>query len=192
MKETSKRNISLIIVILIFGVALVVFFSLSWPNLTKVFDLNSQLNETKKEYTNQSQAVQLAKSVIEQYKNLNDVNQAVSLIMPKTDELYNVIVQLNKISESSGLSIQDLSLKEENSSATQKQQGLIKPAKILTLNITLLGNYESFKTWLEAIETNMRLMDIKSISFSGTTLSEKTTTSNFFTFKVSLDIYYQL
>ena len=72
MKETSKRNISLIIVILIFGVALVVFFSLSWPNLTKVFDLNSQLNETKKEYTNQSQAVQLAKSVIEQYKNLRN------------------------------------------------------------------------------------------------------------------------
>jgi hypothetical protein len=48
MKETAKRNISLILVIVFFGAAMIVFFTLSWPNLTKVFDLNFTLNKTKK------------------------------------------------------------------------------------------------------------------------------------------------
>jgi hypothetical protein len=32
--------------------------------------------------------------------------------MPKTNEVYNIIVQLNKIAESSGMSIEGLTLKE--------------------------------------------------------------------------------
>jgi Tfp pilus assembly protein PilO len=196
MKETAKRNISLILVIVFFGAAMIVFFTLSWPNLTKVFDLNSVLNESKKEYENQNQSLQLAKSIIEQYKNLNDVNQAVSLTMPKTDEIYNIIVQLNKIAESSGMSIEGLSLKEvinnNELDDSNNRQNLVKPYRTISINTSLNGSYESFKTWLELVETNIRLMDVKSVSFEGVNLSSDKPINNFFNFNVNLDIYYQL
>jgi Tfp pilus assembly protein PilO len=196
MKETAKRNISLILVIVFFGAAMIVFFTLSWPNLTKVFDLNSVLNESKKEYENQNQSLQLAKSIIEQYKNLNDVNQAVSLTMPKTDEIYNIIVQLNKIAESSGMSIEGLSLKEvinnNELDDSNNRQNLVKPYRTISINTSLNGSYESFKTWLELVETNIRLMDVKSVSFEGVNLSSNKSINNFFNFNVNLDIYYQL
>ncbi|HOM33006.1 MAG TPA: hypothetical protein PK168_00145 [Candidatus Paceibacterota bacterium] len=196
MKETAKRNISLILVIVFFGAAMIVFFTLSWPNLTKVFDLNSVLNESKKEYEKQNQSLQLAKSIIEQYKNLNDVNQAVSLTMPKTDEIYNIIVQLNKIAESSGMSIEGLSLKEvinnNELDDSNNRQNLVKPYRTISINTSLNGSYESFKTWLELVETNIRLMDVKSVSFEGVNLSSNKSINNFFNFNVNLDIYYQL
>ncbi len=196
MKETAKRNISLILVIVFFGAAMIVFFTLSWPNLTKVFDLNSVLNESKKEYEKQNQSLQLAKSIIEQYKNLNDVNQAVSLTMPKTDEIYNIIVQLNKIAESSGMSIEGLSLKEvinnNELDDSNNRQNLVKPYRTISINTSLNGSYESFKTWLELVETNIRLMDVKSVSFEGVNLSSNKLINNFFNFNVNLDIYYQL
>ncbi len=193
MKETAKRNISLILVIVFFGAAMIVFFTLSWPNLTKVFDLNFILNESKKEYEIQSQSLQLAKSIIEQYRNLNNVNQAISLTMPKTDEIYNIIVQLNKIAESSGMSIEGVSLKEViNNELETSNQNLIKPYQTISINISLKGSYESFKTWLESVETNIRLMDVKSVSLGGASLSPDKQTNNFFNFNVNLDIYYQL
>ena len=186
MKETAKRNISLILVIVFFGAAMIVFFTLSWPNLTKVFDLNSVLNESKKEYEKQNQSLQLAKSIIEQYKNLNDVNQAVSLTMPKTDEIYNIIVQLNKIAESSGMSIEGLSLKEvinnNELDDSNNRQNLVKPYRTISINTSLNGSYESFKTWLELVETNIRLMDVKSVSFEGVNLSSNKLINNFFNF----------
>jgi Tfp pilus assembly protein PilO len=195
MKETAKRNISIILVIVFFGAAMIVFFTLSWPNLTKVFDLNFILNESKKEYEKQNQSLQLAKSIIEQYKNLNDVNQAVSLTMPKTDEVYNIIVQLNKIAQSSGMSIEGLSLKEvinNELDVSNNHQNLVKPYQTISIDISLRGSYESFKTWLELVETNIRLMDVKSVSFEGVNLSSDKPINNFFNFNVNLDIYYQL
>jgi Tfp pilus assembly protein PilO len=196
MKETAKRNISLILVIVFFGAAMIVFFTLSWPNLTKVFDLNFTLNKTKKEYENQNQSLQLAKSIIEQYRNLNNVNQAISLTMPKTNEVYNIIVQLNKIAESSGMSIEGLSLKEvinnNELDDSNNRQNLVKPYRTISINTSLNGSYESFKTWLELVETNIRLMDVKSVSFEGVNLSSNKSINNFFNFNVNLDIYYQL
>jgi len=196
MKETAKRNISLILVIVFFGAAMIVFFTLSWPNLTKVFDLNFTLNKTKKEYENQNQSLQLAKSIIEQYRNLNNVNQAISLTMPKTNEVYNIIVQLNKIAESSGMSIEGLSLKEvinnNELDDSNNRQNLVKPYRTISINTSLNGSYESFKTWLELVETNIRLMDVKSVSFEGVNLSSNKSINNFFNFNVNLDVYYQL
>jgi len=65
----------------------------------------------------------------------------------------------------------------------------------VALTLSLNGTYESFKTWLEAVETNIRLMDITNISFSGvkTTPTERGSGAgfNFFNFSVALNLYYQ-
>jgi len=194
MKEITKRNISIIFIVILFGATIIIFFLLTWPALTKIFDLNYNLNQIKNEYEKQNRAVQLAKSIIEQYKNLNDVNQMISLTMPRTEELYNVLVQLNKISENSGLIIQNLSLQKSTPtsiSTSTNQQELIKSMQTIIITLSLNGTYESFKTWLEAIETNIRLMDITSITFASLTYGEKSGGANFFNFKVNLNLYYQ-
>ncbi|MCX8015990.1 MAG: hypothetical protein N2692_01660 [Patescibacteria group bacterium] len=199
MKETTKRNFSLILTIIFFLISVITFFNYTWPNLLKVLDLNDSLKLVKEEYARQSKSLQLAKDIINQYKNLSNVNQMISLTLPKTDELFNVLAQLDKISSESGILIQNITIKPPLQSATSTATGvdggsakasLINAVQSVNVDLSMVGTYESFKTWLNAIETNIRLMDVTSINFTGVVASEKTTT-NIFNFRVNLNFYYQ-
>jgi Tfp pilus assembly protein PilO len=195
MKESTKRNLSLILIIVFFIVAFVVFFNYTWPALLKVLDANDKLKVVKQNYAKQLQSLQMAKQIIDQYKNLTNVNQTISLTLPKSEEIYNVITQLNKISQNSGLLLQSISLQRSaptsQTTSTTKTESLINKPQTITLTLNLVGTYEAFKTWLEAIETNIRLMDITNINFSGVMSSEKSTTANIFNYRVTLNTYYQ-
>lgn len=202
MQETTKRTFSLILIIVFFLVSLIVFFNYTWPALLKVLDLNDALKIVKEEYAKQSKSLQLAKEIINQYKNSSNINQMVSLTLPKTDELFNVLAQLDKISNESGILIQSITVKTPSSSSTSsspsssnvstasQKASLINPVQSISMELSMVGTYESFKTWLNAIETNIRLMDITSINIAGVATSEKTS-SNFFNFRVTLNVYYQ-
>lgn len=195
MKESTKRNLSLILIIVFFIVAFVVFFNYTWPALLRVLDANDKLKVVKQNYAKQLQSLQMAKQIIDQYKNLTNVNQTISLTLPKSEEIYNVITQLNKISQNSGLLLQSISLQRSaptsQTTSTTKTESLLNKPQTITLTLNLVGTYEAFKTWLEAIETNIRLMDITNINFSGVLSSEKSTTSNIFNYRVTLNTYYQ-
>jgi|YelNatPaOPRAMG01_1025707.scaffolds.fasta_scaffold07553_7 hypothetical protein len=195
MKESTKRNLSLILIIVFFIVAFVVFFNYTWPALLKVLDANDKLKVVKQNYAKQLQSLQMAKQIIDQYKNLTNVNQTISLTLPKSEEIYNVITQLNKISQNSGLLLQSISLQRSaptsQTTSTTKTESLLNKPQTITLTLNLVGTYEAFKTWLEAIETNIRLMDITNINFSGVLSSEKSTTTNIFNYRVTLNTYYQ-
>lgn len=202
MQETTKRTFSLILIIVFFLVSLIVFFNYTWPALLKVLDLNDALKIVKEEYAKQSKSLQLAKEIINQYKNSSNINQMVSLTLPKTDELFNVLAQLDKISNESGILIQSITVKTPSSSSTSsspsssnvssasQKASLINPVQSISMELSMVGTYESFKTWLNAIETNIRLMDITSINIAGVATSEKTS-SNFFNLRVTLNVYYQ-
>ena len=195
MKESTKRNLSLILIIVFFIVAFVVFFNYTWPALLKVLDANDKLKVVKQNYAKQLQSLQMAKQIIDQYKNLTNVNQTISLTLPKSEEIYNVITQLNKISQNSGLLLQSISLQRSaptsQTTSTTKTESLLNKPQTITLTLNLVGTYEAFKTWLEAIVTNIRLMDITNINFSGVLSSEKSTTTNIFNYRVTLNTYYQ-
>lgn len=199
MKETTKRNFSLILTIIFFLISLIAFFNYTWPALLRVLDLNDSLKLIKEEYTRQNKSLQIAKDIINQYKNLSNVNQMISLTLPKTDELFNVVAQLEKISSESGILIQNITIKPPLQSATStaasasaggSKESLISSVQSINVDLSMVGTYESFKTWINAIETNIRLMDITSINFTGMVASEKTST-NIFNFRVNLNFYYQ-
>ncbi|HNW96700.1 MAG TPA: type 4a pilus biogenesis protein PilO [Candidatus Paceibacterota bacterium] len=190
MKYTTKRNISLTIVLILVGAALGVFFGLDWPAFKKIGELNGKIAQEKIQYQDQYEAVQIAKSIINQYKSLSGVSQTISLSVPREAEIQNIIAQINNVSLQAGLTTQSVNF--ESVTVTQpKKDVLVKNNQITRIDISLLGSYESFKTWLSAVEGNIRLMDIEKISFSGISGSDSTKNQGMFNFKVSLNVYYQ-
>ena len=190
MNYTTKRNISLIIVVILIGISLGVFFGIDWPAFKKIGELNGKISQEKAQYKDQYEAVQIAKSIINQYKSLAGVSQTISLSIPREAEVQNVLSQINKISIQAGLTTQSINF--ENITIPQsKKETLVKNNQITRVDTSLLGSYESFKTWLSAIESNIRLMDVQSVSFSGIASSEGTKNQGIFNFKVSLNVYYQ-
>lgn len=191
MKYTTKRNISLIIAFIFLLGALFVFFILVWPTLGEIRELNKKLAQERKHYQNQLQSVEIARSIIEQYKNLLPVSQTISLTLPRDPELQNLIKQLETISQESRIFIQNINFEKTTSLLIQStNQELTQPYQTLTINLNLVGSYQDFKTWLNAIETNMRLMDVFKISLSPI-ISEGQKFSDNFNFNVVLKTYYQ-
>ena len=90
MKYTTKRNISLTIVLVLVGAALGVFFGLDWPAFQKIGELNGKIAQEKIQYQDQYEAVQIAKSIINQYKSLSGVSQTISLSVPREAEIQNI------------------------------------------------------------------------------------------------------
>jgi Tfp pilus assembly protein PilO len=190
MKYTTKRNISLTIVLALVGAALGVFFGLDWPAFQRIGELNGKIAQEKVQYQEQYEAVQIAKSIINQYKSLSGVSQTISLSVPREDEIQNIIAQINNISLQAGLTTQSINF--QSVTVTQpKKDVLVKNNQITRIDVSLLGSYESFKTWLSAIEGNIRLMDVQKISFSGVSGADSTKNQSTFNFKVSLNVYYQ-
>jgi Tfp pilus assembly protein PilO len=188
MKYTTRRNISLFIAGVLLIASISVFFGLDWPVLREIRELSSKLAQERVQYEEQFQAVQTAKSIINQYKTLTGVSQAISLSVPRGPEIQNVISQLDNLAVQSGLDVQNISFETPAVSSLGEQRGGIAlENRILVVSLALSGSYQSFKTWLNAIESNIRLMDVKNISFSsfgGGVIDQ-------FNFKVVLTSYYQ-
>ncbi|MDP2855577.1 MAG: type 4a pilus biogenesis protein PilO [bacterium] len=193
MKYTARRNISLALSFVFLVLALIVIFVWVWPTFKEVGALNKKINEEKAQYDTQYKAVQIAKSIIEQYKSLISVSQTISLSIPRGAEIQNLLAQLDNITTQSGLFLQSINFENVGlltSSSKQSAQNIVQSYKTLRLTLGLTGNYESLKTWLNAVESDIRLMDIINIAFAGLT-SDSQKNSGLFNFKVMLNVYYQ-
>jgi len=190
MRYTTKRNLSLTLSVIFLAGALVVFFVLDWPIFKKIGELNKKINQEQTQYENQYKAVEVAKSIINQYKSLLSVSQTISLSIPRDPEVQNLLAQLENITTQSGLALQNINFENIGATLPQSQKDIVKSYRTLRLTLGLLGNYESFKTWLGAIENNIRLMDVVKITFTGLS-SEAQKTTGLFNFKVILNVYYQ-
>ncbi len=190
MKYTTRRNISLLISLALMVAALVVFFSLDWPTISNISESSKKLSQVKAKYDEQFQSVQVAKSIINQYKSLSGVSQTISLSVPRGPEIQNVVAQLDNLASQSGLEVQSINFDMPTLSALVAERGdqLAKKNRILNISLSLNGSYESFKTWLSSVESNIRLMDVENISFAS--LGGATGVGRF-NFKVSLSAYYQ-
>jgi len=195
MKYTAKRNLSLGLSVTFLVLALIVFFVWDWPSFKEVGELNKKINQEQTQYNNQYQAVQIAKSIIDQYKSLINVSQTVSLSIPRDPEIQNLLAQVDNITTQSGLTLDNINFETAATvvpSAKQAKQStsIVQNYHTMTLTLGLSGNYESLKTWLNVIETNIRLMNVVKISFAGLS-AEASKNIGIFNFKVALNVYYQ-
>ncbi len=192
MKYTARRNISLGLSFVFLILAILVIFVWAWPAFKTVGELNKKISQEKSQYDTQYKAVQIAKTIINQYKSLISVSQTISLSIPRGAEIQNLLAQLDNITTQSGLSLQSVNFESVGALTPVKQtsQSIVQSYKTLRLTLGLTGNYESLKTWLNAVESDIRLMDIVNVSFAGLT-SDNQKNSGLFNFKVMLNVYYQ-
>ncbi len=138
-----------------------------------------------------------------QYKS-EELNKLLS-VLPKEEELPSLLIQLEALATSNGLIMEsvdfneiaqiaevappqteDIIPKAGNTAAQQTSQtAQAAPYKILAVNLKLSGGYGAFKNYLQAVEKNLRLMDVVSLNLSNSFAGQN------FSFGVNLHVYYQ-
>lgn len=186
MKSTTKRAISL----LASGVFLILAFAVYGFFIRPVYDevagLRSELNSRDRFLREQNLALGKVSDLMIQYQGASQLRDTISLSLPLKEDLASIFNQLRVLAAVNGLTIDVFGAKPLAFQELARAP-LIKRAGQLQLAVRALGSYDGFKNFLKNIETNVRVMDIQSISVERL----GGPTANFFGYNLIINTYYQ-
>jgi Tfp pilus assembly protein PilO len=121
------------------------------------------------------------------YENREDAIKKVSYVLPAEKDTPGLIVQFESLASENGLILERIDFGKVIKKTTDKS-GLGLTAKVLEANVKMKGSYSSFRSFLEALEYNIRIMDVQTINISS---SRAEGALQIFGFNIKLKVYYQ-
>lgn len=151
----------------------------------------------------------------ENYEQVKSQAEKVFISLPKEKDLPDLMVQFESLAASHGLILESIGFgdfekgqsavsqpvrfvegesEEQPSSATTQPLISDRPVfRSLPVNLTVSGNYAALKKYVSGLETNIRSMNVQSISLGGIGSggNELSTNKDSFTFDLEVSVYYQ-
>ena len=188
-----------IITIILLIVLVVIIMFLDLPAYNKVGFLKNEIEKYEQFLEEKKELLVKVGQLKEIYESREEEINKVYYVLPPSADIPNLIVQFEALASENGLILGNLSFSQvetakktgkvtwggEAEETTAVEVEALGTYQNLEVSLSLTGSYQSFKSFLKALEHNIRLMDIKSISFSSA--KAETTTH---TFAVSLEVYY--
>ncbi len=202
MNQSSKRLFSAFLGFLFLIAAVVAFFDLVQPEYNAAKNLQSQQIGEQNYLTTQTATVKQVQTVLNAYQNDAQNATNVNLAMPSGEDVAGALAQIQGIAENTGIAITSISATPPRlrvaqlpaaASATSTQ--LMKPLGTFTFTLAASGSYEQFKSFLQDLETNIRIFDVQAVTLqqgSAAVVSGKTvTTRDIFNYSITVATYYQ-
>jgi len=179
-----NKNIIIAILILVF---LGIVFFLDWPAFEQISRLREEIRDYNKLIAEKEELAAKVEQLKSVYENKQGNIKKVYYALPRTKEVPEIIVQLEALASENGLILEKIDIQEIKKQESREENG----AGVNTLKISLAvsGTYSSFKSFLEALEYNIRVMDIQSIKFSLKKTEQEA--PEFLDFNIDLEVYYQ-
>lgn len=182
MKQDSKRLSSVLFAGFLLIAAILVYFELIVPAYTQLQADKGQDMSEKVLYNNEKQIVTQVQALLSSYQNQSAANQSVALALPVGQNTADAIAQVYGIATNAGLTIKSMGIAVQAVQATAVANStvpttggqianaaagggsIVEPTGTVSLQVTGTGSYESFKTFLEGLETNIRIFDVTAVA----------------------------
>ncbi len=187
MKASGKRILSMLMSALIFVSSIFVYASFVKPTYSQIKDLRAEVSSRLNFIDKHENYIQEVQRILNEYQDVARITETTSLILPLSQDAASGLNQINGLSALNHLVIELLSV-QQLSITPSSQQNSIKGVGTLRFNFRLAGKYEDFKSFLQAVETNITLMDLVSLKIEPT-LGAAGADSFYYT--ITLDTYYQ-
>jgi len=154
-----------LIISLVFGLTLV------WPKYQDFIDLRKKIEGKKIELKTQANYFEDLQKISKELKKYQSQISKIDSALPEKISLPEVLNFLQKISSQSGLLLKNISptkIALEVEKPKEEEIKIIKGPGIkeTKINLSLTGDYPSFKNFLSLLEKSARLFEIESISLS--------------------------
>ena len=168
--------------------ALAAYVILILPEYQTVLNLRGGLASKGNILARQQAVSTQVQNVIAEFRSVERLNDSLLLALPDSEGLSLVFGQINAISQSAGLTVQAvgvsyLSIRPMPSNQLSSAKGL----GTLRLDLRLFGNYASLKRFLQFLETNIRIMDVKALRMEAASRADQ----DLFSYLLTVDTYYQ-
>lgn len=184
----DKKLIVIIATVICSGL---IVFLLIFPAFEKIRTLGAELKLEKESLDREKEAVEQLSVLEKEYLAVLEERKKIGDILPQDRDIPGLLVQLEAISSENGLVLEAVNFVEEKPKIFLGEgEVLVTEYKTLDVSLDLLGSYKAFKSFIKAVEENIRLMDIVSSDFAGEG-EGGTVASNILSFNVKLKTYYQ-
>lgn len=189
MKIATKRFLSILISILLLVGALFIYSSLIRPAYSEIKGLRSEVATRLRMIAEYKEAISQIQKVLEDYQDVFQLRETISLILPNNQNLAQAVYQLNGLAGINKLTIDKITSRVL-AIKPSIYPDLIKGVGTLRISFTLSGNYENFKSFIHNLETNMTLMDLADLKIEP--VSRARIGENNFFYMATIDTYYQI
>lgn len=152
--------------VLLAGVILV-YNALIKPAYTDINVLRGGLASRSELLRDQRKIVEQVKTLLQQYQGLSGPQKAISFALPPAEDFPTLVNQLRSRAAGSGLLLESVSFNPLIVQVPEKKSEVLIP-KVATIRISLQirGPYQAFKTFMQSLESNVRIMDVSSLRVS--------------------------
>lgn len=183
MRPSTKRILSIGVAFFLVVGALIVYQNLIRPEGEIVSAKRGLADSKSALFESQQEAVSQVQSLISQFQNIRNLQEAVSLAMPDRPDTTKALSQIEAIARSSGVVI--LSLDFKDLGGRPSPQPLVKRLGMIEIKIGAVGSYQGLKNFLRSMETNVRVANIKDLNIRAGTGKDVYNLSQ------TVEVYYQ-
>ena len=182
MKSSTKRILSIFLSGILFIGTLIVYSNFIRPAAGEVGGKRSVLFSKVTTFESQKEAVGKVQELISRLQGAARLEETVSLLLPTHPGVTQVLAQLRAITESSGVGLQSFSISPLPLETSKSP--LVRRLGSLELGLSVQGGYENVKRFVQALETNVRVFNVKSLQIAPTQ-------EGGFLAQISVEVYYQ-
>ncbi|MEK7564631.1 MAG: type 4a pilus biogenesis protein PilO [Patescibacteria group bacterium] len=163
-------NSKLIINSIVFGMFFLAIWFVLAPAWSDVFALRKEVGLKKT-------SIELEKKIVEKLNSINQVLdtqksnvERLEQAIPSSEFKPELISIMESLANQNGLSLTSVNIELPiESGSVSNRRGSTAPKESigkLLVSINASGTYSSFKSWLEAVQKSLRILDINKITFS--------------------------
>ena len=199
MRNTTLIYLSFLIIIVLFGASIYIFFSLGLNEWDKVQESRTELAEREMVLDHLNELITKFR---EQLSYSNDINQQISLIdatLPSSMKMSEIVAIVEALAQESNVEIIQMSfttLSQNQTPETSQPESFMASnnlPQIITIELNIKATYSDFKNFISNVEQEQRLTDLQSISMNPITQEEfRESSQGFqdFNINLSLNTYY--
>lgn len=168
MNQSTKRILSFGLSLLFLFLSLLIFIYFIKPVYNETQFLRLEVLKRSDFINNQKALIDQFQKLNQDYSNQLQSQEIFSLILPSNPSIAEALIQISGLLKNNNLQFLSANVgRPIILSANQTSSDLsIKPVGTFDINIKISGDYINFKNFLEQLETNIRLSNIKTINLS--------------------------
>jgi len=178
--------------------AFIIFVNFTRPAYEDIQKIRNEKYTFDLELENKRKAIGDVVDLIEKHKNDTNFNETVSLHFPTSANLSNALAQIHSLAvDISQLALTSINVSESGSQISRSSGGaqanggsLERPIKTISFDLNLIGSYANLKTFLQKLETNIRIFDVESVSLNPANMGSKVPV-DLYNYQVKITTYYQ-
>lgn len=189
MRASTKRILSILLATTLFIASLVLWSSFITAEYDTVQRLRGEIVSKTELVNDQEAAVRQVQNLIAEFQGITRLQETLNFSLPARENLPQALGQLQGIAAANNLTMQSMGVEmlPFRVPPTGAIGGLAKGIGTLRINFRLLGTHESFRAFLQTLETNVRVFDLFRLDVTHGGQPNQ----NLYIYSVAADTYYQ-